>query len=170
MKKFIIACVLAGILLTGCTEAISVKNIVATQQPAGSTAAVETDSATFELSDGSQIKLTINAVSETEERIAGESTLHDYVVRIDYGYENISSDSAIKIDSSNFKVYDELGQQAEFYNLTTENKAESINKGSTLESANVYYALNNESNFITIEFRYNTSAKAADATFTIKLQ
>jgi len=170
MKKVISICLLAGLVLAGCTSTVTVKQVINTLEPAASAEAKQSDSATFELSDGSQIKLNINAVTETEERIAGETKVYDNVIKIDYGYENISSSNDLKIDSSNFKVYDQFNQAAKVYDLSSAKKAESIKKGSALLNAYLYYAINSASGYVTIEFRYNASAKDADATFVLQVQ
>ncbi|GEM_PF-2670179 len=174
MKKKVAACVALGLMLTGCTQTTPTATQTQTSTPVASQAntnAKKTDTAEITLKDGSKIKVTINKVTSTEERNDSDTTDPNQVIMLDFGYENVSSSEDIIVDSSKFRVYDGSNVLATSYNLTTGRNYGYIKKGTKLANADLFYALINESTFVTVDFRYNGgTAGDPDATFVIEIQ
>ncbi len=109
------------------------------------------------LSDSSGVKimsLTINDAKLIDERNEFSDKKADKVVEIDYTYENIGSEENLNILDSHFKVYDASGNVLETYPAGGDKHSQAISKGKKC-SANMSFALNNESNELEIEFYEN---------------
>ena len=170
MKKLIAICAVAALVLAGCAQT-STDNQNSGNNDSSINVAKKTDSKEITLKDGSKIKLTINKATSTEERNEQDTSDPNQVIMIDYGYENISSQTDIEINESMLRVYDGNNVLASQYNLTSDKNYGYIKKGTSLASANLYYSLPNNSSFVTIDFRYNGGSSGdTDATFIIEVQ
>jgi len=109
------------------------------------------------LSDSNGVKimsLTIDGAKSIEKRNSYSEKQADKVVEIDYTYENIGSEENINIFSSHFKIYDAAGNILETYPAGGDKHSQPISTGKKC-SANMSFALNNESNELEIEFYQN---------------
>lgn len=173
MKKIYITCALVIFLITGCTQNATQNQPTASQTSTvqQETDAKKSDSAEIELNDGSKVKVIINKVTFTEERNDQDQTDPNQVIKLDYGYENISSQEDIEINNKMFRVYDQNNALATQYILDTGKNCGFIRKGTVLQSAELFYSLSNESKYVTIVFRYSGATSGdADATFKILVQ
>ena len=94
-------------------------------------------------------------ISETSYRNEFSDTKADRVVLIDYEYENISLDSDLYVsDAFNFKAYDKDNNKLETYPATLK-YGDRISQGRKT-TGTVAYALNNDNNYIELEFYDNT--------------
>jgi len=112
---------------------------------------------TVYLSDANGVKvmsLTIDGAKLIEERNSYSEKQADKVVEIDYTYENIGSEENINIFSSHFKIYDAAGNILETYPAGGDKHPQPISTGKKC-SANMSFALNNESNELEVEFYEN---------------
>lgn len=188
MKKIVATCLMSLLFLVGCTNTDTTStqgldtseptasesadtNSSTTPSTSASSEAKETDSAVIKLSDGSQVRVFINEIILTEERIDGDENDPDQVIMIDFGYENISSQEDVILDKNMFRVYDENNALATLYNLESSRNYGYIKKGTTLEHADLFYSLANASSYVTVDFRYSGETTGQpDASFVIKVQ
>lgn len=121
------------------------------------------------LTDANGVKvmsLTIDGAKLIEERNSYSDKQADKVVEIDYTYENIGSEENLNIFSSHFKIYDASGNVLETYPSGGDKHSQAISKGKKC-SANMSFALNNESNELEIEFYENMYNSKPTGTFKI---
>ena len=169
MKKILVLLSVAIFLLAGCAQTSQSSD--GSDNGSSINSAKTTDSKEVTLQDGSKIKIIINKVSSTEERNAADTSDPNEVIALDYGYQNISSDQDIEINENMFRVYDGNNALGTLYNLTSDKKYGYIKKGTTLSNAILYYALLNNSDTVTIDFRYaGGSSGTPDASFSIEVQ
>lgn len=93
-------------------------------------------------------------VTETSNRNQFSDVEADRVIIIEYEYENISQDDSLYVSSLNFKVYDKDNNQLESYPATNTKYGGSVAKGRKA-TASVAYALNNDDDYIEIEYYDN---------------
>lgn len=126
-------------------------------------------SETFYLKKNSGVKLmglTINSVSLTEERNEFSDKKANKVVEIEYTYENLGYNENIYISDMNFKVYDKSGNILESYPVGGEKIPQSISREKKC-TANMSFALNNDSNDLEIEFYENIFDDEATGIFNV---
>lgn len=100
-------------------------------------------------------------IKETKERNRYSDKEAKRVIVIDYEYENIDQESDLYVsDVTNFKLYDKDNNVLETYPVDIK-YATSIGKGRK-GSASVAYALNNDSNYIELEYYDNTWNSSPD--------
>ncbi|SHI02748.1 protein of unknown function [Clostridium collagenovorans DSM 3089] len=112
------------------------------------------------------MSLTINSAKLIDDRNKFSDKKADKVVEIEYTYENIGFDENLQIFDSNFKIYDKSGNALETYPAGGEKHSQAISKGKKC-TANMSFALNDESNELEIEFYKNPLSKKANGVFTI---
>ncbi|HFD2030875.1 TPA: DUF4352 domain-containing protein [Clostridium perfringens] len=110
--------------------------------------------------------ITIDNVKLTDERNQFSEKEAEKVVVIEYTYENIADEENLYVFDSNFKVYDASGNVLETYPAGAEKHPQSISKGKKC-TANMSFALNNESNNLELEFYDNMFNGKASEVFNI---
>ncbi|MDK0966101.1 DUF4352 domain-containing protein [Clostridium perfringens] len=113
--------------------------------------------------------ITIDNVKLTDERNQFSEKEAEKVVVIEYTYENIADEENLYIFDSNFKVYDASGNVLETYPAGVEKYPQAISKGKKC-TANMSFALNNESNNLEIEFYDNMFNGKASEVFNISAE
>lgn len=110
--------------------------------------------------------ITIDNVKLTDERNQFSEKEAEKVVVIEYTYENIADEENLYVFDSNFKVYDASGNVLETYPAGAEKYPQAISKGKKC-TANMSFALNNESNNLELEFYDNMFNGKASEVFNI---
>ncbi|EOU1757243.1 TPA: DUF4352 domain-containing protein [Clostridium perfringens] len=113
--------------------------------------------------------ITIDNVKLTDERNQFSEKEAEKVVVIEYTYENIADEENLYVFDSNFKVYDASGNVLETYPAGAEKYPQSISKGKKC-TANMSFALNNESNNLELEFYDNMFNGKASEVFNISVE
>lgn len=108
--------------------------------------------------------LTIDDVKFTDERNQFLDKEAEKVVVIEYTYENIGYEENLHIFDYNFKIYDSSGNILEVYPAGAEKYPQAISKGKKC-SANMAFALNDESNNLDVEFYDNMFNEKASKVF-----
>ena len=124
---------------------------------------------TVYLIDSNDVKLmslTINSAKLISDRNEYSDTQAEKVVEIDYTYENLGYDENLDLYDSNFKVYDKSGNILESYPAGADKHPQSISVGKKC-TANMSFALNDDSNELELEFYENIFGDSANAVFTI---
>ncbi len=114
-------------------------------------------SETFYLKKNSGVKLmglTINSVNLTEDRNEFSKKEAKKVVEIEYTYENLGYNENLYVSDLNFKIYDKSGNILETYPIGGDKVPQSISKGKKC-TANMSFALNDNSNDLEVEFYEN---------------
>lgn len=120
---------------------------------------------TVKTSNG-EYKIKITGVTETDDRNQFSNIKADRVIVISYTYENVSYDeNGLYLFDGNFKIYDKKGNQLEKYPVATLS-GETIQSG-TVAYATMAYALNNESNYLKVEFYSDMYSDTFDKEFMI---
>ena len=113
--------------------------------------------------------ITIDNVKLTDERNQFSEKEAEKVVVIEYTYENIADEENLYVFDSNFKVYDASGNVLETYPAGAEKYPQAISKGKKC-TANMSFALNNESNNLELEFYDNMFNGKASEVFNISAE
>ena len=113
--------------------------------------------------------ITIDNVKLTDERNQFSEKKAEKVVVIEYTYENIAGEENLYVFDSNFKVYDASGNVLETYPAGAEKHPQAISKGKKC-TANMSFALNNESNNLELEFYDNMFNGKASEVFNISAE
>lgn len=113
--------------------------------------------------------ITIDNVKLTDERNQFSEKKAEKVVVIEYTYENIAGEENLYVFDSNFKVYDASGNVLETYPAGSEKHPQAISKGKKC-TANMSFALNNESNNLELEFYDNMFNGKASEVFNISAE
>ena len=113
--------------------------------------------------------ITIDNVKLTDERNQFSEKEAEKVVVIEYTYENIAGEENLYVFDSNFKVYDASGNVLETYPAGAEKYPQAISKGKKC-TANMSFALNNESNNLEIEFYDNMFNGKASEVFNVSAE
>lgn len=121
--------------------------------------------ATIRTSDGNY-RLKITKVKETSERNQFSDIEANRVITIYYEYENVSYEDSLAIYYTNFKVYDKANTLLETYPVLTKT-GDSISIGRKATAVDAY-ALNNEDNYIEIEYYDNMFFGTYDCIFEIE--
>ncbi len=117
-------------------------------------------------SSGEEYRLKITSVSETNDRNEFSDVIANRVVLISYEYENISMEDDLNISSFNFKVYDKDNNSLETYPVSV-TYSDSVGKGRKT-SGSVAYALNNDSNYLELEYYDNIFYSKSDCIFKLE--
>lgn len=113
--------------------------------------------------------ITIDNVKLTDERNQFSEKEAEKVVVIEYTYENIAGEENLYVFDSNFKVYDASGNVLETYPAGAEKHPQAISKGKKC-TANMSFALNNESNNLELEFYDNMFNGKASEVFNVSAE
>lgn len=116
--------------------------------------------------DGSY-KLTITGITETNDRNEFSGTKADRVILVSYAYENIDYSDNLYIFESHFKVYDSNNQSLETYPSIETKSGESISMGRKTDGI-MAFALNNDKNYIELEYYDNMFNDKYDTLFKIE--
>ena len=110
--------------------------------------------------------ITLTGVEETADRNQFSDIEANRVIIISYTYENISSEDTVFISSNNFKVYDKDNNALESYPASIK-YGESISTGRKTD-ASMAYALNNDQNYIELEYYDNMFNSKYDCIFKVE--
>lgn len=104
--------------------------------------------------DGTEYRIKITGIKETNDRNEYSDTRADRVVIIDYEYENISMEDDLYISSMDFKAYDKDNNSMQTYEVIDYKYSDTISTGRKA-TAQMVFALNNTNNYIELEFYDN---------------
>lgn len=124
------------------------------------------ESVTVKTSSG-EYTVKITNVKETLSRNEFSDVKADRVILIAYDYENISYENDLSVSDINMKVYDKDSNLLESYPATEGKYGSSVGTGRK-SSGVAAYALNNENNYIEIDFYDNMFNSKADCRFKIE--
>lgn len=124
----------------------------------GDTVSVETEEGEY--------TITITGITETEERNQFSDTPANRVILISYSYENVSCADDINVSDINFKFYDKANKKMETYPASTEYGG-AVGTGRNASSSSAY-ALNNDENYIELEFYSNPFNSKSDCMFVLE--
>lgn len=110
------------------------------------------DDITVKSSSG-EYRVKFTNIYETSDRNQFYDKQANKVVIIEYEYENISKESDLNVSEMNFKLYDKDNNLLETYPADTK-YGSGVSKGRKT-TASVAYALNNDTNYIELEFYDN---------------
>lgn len=114
-----------------------------------------------------EVRIKITGVQETSSRNEFSDIKADRVILILYEYENISYSEDVMISDLNFKVYDKDNNSLESYPATEQKYGDAVGTGRK-SSAVVAYALNNENNYVELEYYANIFNSSSDCTFVLE--
>ena len=172
MKKnsMIIICFVMMFTLVGCDSGAETSN-----NPSGTSenSSTENTKKSYGLNEdvyitnsSGEYKFKITGISETSDRNEFSDKVVNRVIIISYEYENISLEDDLSIDDWNFKIYDKDNNVMETYPVDTK-YGDSIGQGRKA-TATVAYALNNDSNYIEVEYYDNMFNSKSDCVFKLE--
>lgn len=109
--------------------------------------------------------LTITEITETADRNQFSDVVANRVIIISYSYENTSYENGLYIFSVNFKVYDKDNNLLQTYPVLLKYPQE-ISVGRKTD-ATMAYALNNDQNYVELEYYDNVFNSKYDSKFKI---
>lgn len=109
----------------------------------------------------------ITSVKESSERNQFSGVQADKVILIAYEYENVSYTNDLSVSTLNMKVYDKDSNLLESYPATEQKYGSTVGTGRKSNGV-AAYALNNENNYIEIDFYDNIINSKADCRFKIE--
>ena len=110
--------------------------------------------------------LTITGITETADRNQFSDVVANRVIIISYSYENTSYENGLYISSVNFKVYDKDNNLLQTYPVLLKYPQE-ISVGRKTD-ATMAYALNNDQNYVELEYYDNVFNSKYDSKFKIE--
>lgn len=167
MKKIrsFIALLLCGVLYF--MLAVGSGSTATTSSDANGTTSQTKEMATYKLNEDIYItnshgkyRIKFTGVSETDDRNSYSDIQADRVVLIEYEYENMDMDQDLFVSDLEFKLYDKDNNQLETYPVDMK-YASSVSSGRKA-TASIAYALNNDSNYIELEYYDNIYNGKAD--------
>lgn len=105
-------------------------------------------------------RVKFTGITETEDRNEYSEKEANRVVLIEYEYENVDMDEDLYVSDINFKVYDKDNNSMETYPV--DYKFPSNIGSGRKATASIAYALNNDNNYIELEFYDNCFNDKAD--------
>ena len=108
-----------------------------------------------------------SSVKETKDRNEFSDTKADRVILISYDFENVSYEDDLFISSMDMKLYDKDNNALETYPSTLANEAPAVSNGRK-GSGVLAYALNNENNYVELEYYSNMFNSSADCKFVLE--
>ena len=169
MKK-IFLCLFLGVFLfnlTGCTSDASTSNEASGNEiknPVKKTYGLNED-VYITNSDG-EYRLKITGISETSERNEYSDKVADRVIIISYEYENISLNEDLYISDYEFSAYDYDSNSLETYPVDTKYPS-SVSTGRKATDS-MSFALNNNNNYVELEFYDNMWNSSSDCIFKLE--
>lgn len=158
VKFLLIAVLFLGI--TGCVENSEVSSNGG-ENKTKEIATFKINEDIFVKNEEGEIRFKVLSVKETAERNQFYDKDVDRVIVIEYEYENKSREDDIMISELNFKIYDKNNNALDSYPIYTTYPS-AISTGRKTK-ADVAYALNNDENYIEIEFYDNMFNSKPDA-------
>lgn len=113
-----------------------------------------------------EYRIKITDITETNDRNQYSDKVANRVIIISYEYENISLEDDLLVDDWDFKVYDKDNNVMETYPVDTK-YGSSVGQGRKA-SATMAYALNNDSNYVEIEYYDNVWNSKSDCVFKLE--
>mgnify|MGYP003758233931 CR=1 FL=1 len=113
-----------------------------------------------------EIRLKILSVKETTERNQFSDKQADRVVIIEYEYENKSREDDVFISDIDFQAYDKANFALETYPISVKHPSKISTGRKTTGS--MAFALNNDENYIELEFYDNIFSSKADVKFILE--
>lgn len=104
---------------------------------------------------------------ETKDRNQFSDTKADRVILIEYDFENTSYENDLFVSSMDMKLYDKDNNILESYPSTLAKEPSSVSKGRK-GSGVLAYALNNDNNYIELEYYSNMFNSSADCKFILE--
>lgn len=171
MKNFLMSIICFGMIfsLSGCDSNVDTSNVPS--ENTNESNVVDTKKSyglnedVYIKSDSGEYRLRITGITETSERNEYSDKVAARVIIISYEYENISLSDDLSVDEWNFSVYDKGNNKMETYPVDTK-YGSSVGKGRKAD-ATVAYALNNDSNYIEIEYYDNMFNSSSDCIFKL---
>lgn len=109
----------------------------------------------------------VTGINETSKRNEFSDIQANRVILISYEYENVSYSDDLSVSDMNMKAYDKDNNLLETYPSTEEKYGSSVGTGRKSNGV-VAYALNNENNYIEIDFYDNMFNSKADCRFALE--
>lgn len=173
MKKFLSVFMCFGLILglVGCgsdaetsktdsdTEKKEKKKEEKKEYAIGETVNVKTD-------DG-EYNITITGVTETADRNQFAEVEAQRVIIVSYTYENVSYEDDLYISEMNVKAYDKGNTKLETYPASERTYPDSISAGRNT-SASMAFALNNDENYVELEYYDNMFNSKSDCKFILQ--
>ena len=113
-----------------------------------------------------KFRLKILSIKETTERNQFSDKQADRVVIIEYEYENKSREDDVFISDIDFQAYDKANFALETYPISVKHPSK-ISTGRKT-TASMAFALNNDENYIELEFYDNIFSSKADVKFILE--
>jgi hypothetical protein len=168
MKRILISiiAVLAVFLITGCGSSASTSDSPYGSSSSNNKTEYGMNQDIYIKNSSGEYRLKVTGIRETWDRNEFSDKQANRVIIISYEYENISLDEDLYISEYDFKVYDKAGTSLETYPVDYK-YADSISQGrrTTAEAA---YALNNDENYVELEYYDNMFNSRPDC--LIKIQ
>lgn len=164
MKKILVI-LISLLLFTGCGENSEVSDKGGENKTKNITTIKLNEDAFLKNSAG-EIRIKFLSVTETDERNEFSDLDPDRVVMIEYEYENKSREEDVYVSDMDFRAYDKANNVLETYPSDVKYPT-SISMGRKA-NAEVSYALNNDNNYIELEFYDNSFNSKADAKFILE--
>ncbi len=117
--------------------------------------------------DNGEYRIKFTSVKETDERNEFSDKRADRVVIIEYEYENISLNDDLYVSNLNFKLYDKDNNAMETYPAGDTKYPSNISTGRKTVASEAY-ALNNENNYIEIEYYDNIFNSKPNGTIVLE--
>jgi hypothetical protein len=152
--------------VTGCVENSDVSTIGGENKKKEITTLRINEDA-FIKNDEGEIRIKFLSVKETSERNEFFEGQVDRVVVIEYEYENKSREDDIFISDMSFKLYDNDNNALETYPAGVTKYPTNISTGRKM-IAQESYVLNDDNNYIELEFYDNIFVSKADAKFILE--
>ena len=169
MKKksfLIVVVILLLITLTGCDSNASISNNQSSDTPNVVKKTYGLNEDVYITNDNGEYRLKITGIRDTSYRNEFSDIHADRVVIISYEYENISQSNDLYITDFDFKVYDIDNNSLESYPADTKySTSVGIGRKSSGEMA---YALNNNNNYVELEFYDNIWNSSSDCLFKLE--
>ena len=156
MKKilFSICLILSIFILTGCDSGATTSGESSGESKTKELATYKVNEDIFIKTDDGEYRLKITGIKETKKRNEYDDTECDRSFIISYEYENISLEDDLYISSMDFKAYDKDNNSLETYEAIDYKSTDSVSTGRK-SSGEMVWALNNDNNYIELEFYNN---------------
>lgn len=166
-RKFLIICVsivlLALVIIAVVVGVTKSNNNVDEESQITEQSSLE-DEITLKSQEGNY-SVKITAVFETEPNSTDENAPKaERVAVVVYEYKNTDITEGLSIGNTHFKAYDKRGKELKQYPQSGLFEPSEIGESGVF-TASVAFALNNDNNYLKIEYYNDTSSKKPDATF-----